>query len=219
MVHAAFLLRNTRWLVSLPAAAYLWYSRSLSMALFLAAAIVNALAVKALKRLLAQPRPAASPEQGDYGMPSSHAASLFFFALALPDSTLADAASAPASRAVATTATMGPLRTCFAAVAAVLSLHRVHGKYHTTMQVLAGSAWGAACAAAWNMAAADAYAYAAARQQSEPTGSALAGVQTQVLFGVAILVVGSLTVGSAERALRKGRKRTASSHCIGCLTS
>ena len=101
----------------MPAAAYLWYSRSLSMALFLAAAIVNALAVKALKRLLAQPRPAASPEQGDYGMPSSHAASLFFFALALPDSALADAASkfaAPMMRPASREAVLAKLRALLA---------------------------------------------------------------------------------------------------------
>ena len=186
----------------MPAAAYLWYSRSLSMALFLAAAIFNALAVKTVKRLVAQPRPAASPEQGDYGMPSSHAASLFFFAIALPDSALKGETSATAT----TIATMGSLRVCLAILAGALSLHRVHGGYHTTPQVIPGGIWGAACAVAWNGIAADAYEFAASRQQIKRAGTTQTGMPMQAMLCAVILLVGALIVGSIERVLSKGRK-------------
>jgi membrane-associated phospholipid phosphatase len=105
------------------------------------------LVAKVLKRILRDPRPATALalRKHDPGMPSTHAACTFFFAvhLALQLSMLrggfADA------RAAAVAAGLG-------AAAVGNACHRVQMGAHTAAQVIAGAALGVASAAAWHAA-------------------------------------------------------------------
>ena len=202
----AFLLKNTRWMVSIPAALYLLRTRDMAMALFLAAAIANACLVKGLKRCIAQPRPASSPQQADYGMPSSHAASLFFFAWGMPDTVLAElslaALAAAPTTATAASVTIAPVRWMLCSVAAALSLHRVHGKYHTLAQVIVGGAIGTVDAQLWNAHADEAR--ASTLRYGRAAGAGVSSSDcASALVTIALLLAGALAVGSIERSAVK----------------
>lgn len=68
----------TKWIVSALCALVL-YMRSSVAFLLIFGGCISALIVKGLKRIIKQPRPH-QPDGQDFGMPSSHAASVCFFA-------------------------------------------------------------------------------------------------------------------------------------------
>lgn len=98
-----------------------------------AASLANAAAGKALKRLLRAPRPpgAAGAGKTDPGMPSSHATSLSFLALAAATAL----AGSPAGHAAGLAIVLGAM---------VALVWRVGCGYHTVPQVAAGCALGSA---------------------------------------------------------------------------
>jgi len=170
-----FLSNNVRWLVAVPSAAYLWWFRDVAFALFLCAAIANAVVVKVLKKLLRQPRPPHSPHHGDSGMPSSHAASLFFFS--------SGGEFAEGSQLLLLHMTV-----------AALALHRVRSGHHFVSQVVAGAALGGANGTLWRV----------SKDRCLRTLLALSGgagrhgaiVQVSLLV---IVIAGAAAVASVER--------------------
>ena len=95
-------------------------------------ACMNGLAAKLLKRLLNIRRPSGAA-LSDPGFPSSHAASLFFFAAALAGSARCSSDDAAA----------------LYAIAAALSYARVYAGLHTLFQVAGGALLGATSSALW----------------------------------------------------------------------
>ena len=73
-------LCSTKWIVIAAAATALAYYHDLETALCLVGAVLNGILSKILKKMLRMPRPTGAP-LADPGMPSSHAQSLFFFAV------------------------------------------------------------------------------------------------------------------------------------------
>eukprot|EP00053_Salpingoeca_punica_P023707 m.11208 g.11208 ORF g.11208 m.11208 type:complete len:152 (+) comp5537_c0_seq1:30-485(+) len=139
-----FLNRNCSWMVSSTAFAVLFYRRDWPTFIFVAGSLLNAALGKTLKYVLKHERPisttAAAPKT--HGMPSTHANSLFFFAVHLSLNTLACRDWQPASQWLI----VGSLFSYASAV----SLTRVYIEpVHTLAQVVAGVALGTVCAAGW----------------------------------------------------------------------
>jgi dolichyldiphosphatase len=187
---AARELLRTRFLVSGATLAVLVTRPEPAVVLFVAGALLNALLGKLLKRALAQPRPPRSADAGltDYGMPSSHAQSLFFFAAFL--SRFVGSAPPELSWARGLEAWLGA---ALWAVVVVYSLSRVARGYHTLAQVAVGGGIGAATGFAW---------YAALPSLTPaalPGWGRGAAVALMVLFG-AVLVERSLQKRAASAA-------------------
>ena len=182
----AWLSAYTRWLVSIPSALYVWWFRDVRFALFLCAAVANALVCKVLKALLRQPRPASSPHHGDNGMPSSHAASLFFFS--------AGGGFAPG----------GSWRCAMLhVIAAALALHRVRSGHHYLAQVAVGAALGAASGLLWR--ASEERCLRAALALSGDMGQHETLASALLLF--LLFALGAATVASVERSKKAARHR------------
>jgi membrane-associated phospholipid phosphatase len=86
---------STRFTVSLSFLLYTLYHRNPQSITFLILAIATAVLGKILKRLLSEARPSNSPlqEEGDHGMPSSHATSLSFISFTFVQITAPPAAA------------------------------------------------------------------------------------------------------------------------------
>ncbi|KAL2760523.1 hypothetical protein ACRALDRAFT_1078794 [Sodiomyces alcalophilus JCM 7366] len=149
------------WLALLPQAlcvvyvTLIWSTREIEVALMFLGQLGCEAANFALKRLIKEERPRRIHGKG-YGMPSSHAQFVFFWALFLvlflfvrhrpPHDPARDAryrsrALSRAERAVGSVVAL--------VAAAAVAWSRVYLGYHTTRQVFAGSAAGAFCAVAW----------------------------------------------------------------------
>ena len=148
------MLLSTKWAVALCCCAALLTARDGFTARLLVGAACNAAGARALKRVLAQPRPAKAKREGaaTYGLPSSHAHLLFFLACSL-SAALAGRAVTPAP-AWATELLPGArgaaAQAALLAGAALLSLWRVVIERHTVPQVAAGVVTGSLGALAWD---------------------------------------------------------------------
>lgn len=157
-------------------ATLIWSTREAEVALLFAGQLACEAANFALKRLIKEERPARIHGKG-YGMPSSHAQFVAFWALSValfllvrhrprgiasaarttkPKAASAATLSRPADAAAAHShATVFSfverlLASAFAlAVAAAVAWSRIYLNYHTTRQVLAGSLAGVVCAVGW----------------------------------------------------------------------
>lgn len=127
---SALLADATKWAVCAAAgvAAVVWRGRAANV---LAGALANAAVAKVLKRVLNAPRPEGS-RKTDAGMPSSHAASLFFLARA------AGRASTP----------WGALALLL--ISALACAWRVRCGYHSIAQVGVGTVLGVSNEAMWH---------------------------------------------------------------------
>ena len=179
--------KNTKWIVSLSAAAVLLYRRDAIAVSAIFGALSNAVLGKTLKRVLRQKRPDGAP-LADPGMPSSHAMSLFFLSCYLCAAILSWTPTwLPVQRAAA----MGSLL-CFSTFSAAW---RVTSGLHTMAQILVCAVLGGTNGVLWfhftagNMAALHAMDKIMAANNSIPA----------MLCGV--LVAGALIVGSIERKI------------------
>ncbi|EKX51638.1 hypothetical protein GUITHDRAFT_134529 [Guillardia theta CCMP2712] len=180
--------KNTRWLVSLTAAAFLIWRRDAVTIAAIGGALGNAALGKLLKRLLAEKRPDGAPVS-DPGMPSSHAMSLFFLSLYLSAAINVWTDWPMAARTIVTSSLL-----IFSTYSAAW---RVRAGFHTPAQILVGSVLGGFNGMAWfyfnhqNMAALqrlDVF-----LKESSALPWALCGS----------LIVGALLVGSVERKISK----------------
>lgn len=96
-------------------------------AYYVAGAMLNGILSKVLKRIIREPRPVGSRKKG-YGMPSSHACSLFFFSAAL----LANARA----RSHVISPLVGIVALIYSVVA---SSYRVSSRLHTAAQTVVGA--------------------------------------------------------------------------------
>jgi len=179
--------KNTKWIVSLTAAAVLLYRRDALAVSAIAGALGNAVLGKTLKRVLKQKRPDGAP-LADPGMPSSHAMSLFFLSGYLCAVTVAwTPAWTPAQRVAAMAALLS-----FATSSAAW---RVASGLHTTPQIFVGALLGGVNGVLWfritasHMDWLQSLDHMLAADRSIPA----------VLCG--ILIAGALVVGSVERKL------------------
>ncbi|KAJ2772598.1 hypothetical protein IWQ57_001694 [Coemansia nantahalensis] len=128
------------WVLVLCAAALAYYRNAMAVFVIFGACCC-AVVAKALKRILRQERPPGTNgcrQRKSYGMPSSHSASVIYFATLL-SVLLADVFGTYVSVATAALAATG--------VAA--ALYRVKSGHHTVAQVAAGGCLGWAFALAW----------------------------------------------------------------------
>jgi len=136
--------RNTRWIVSLTAAAILLFRRDAIAVSAIVGALGNAVLSKVLKKVLQQDRPEGAPlhaETSDPGMPSSHAMSLFFFCGYLCAATVTWSGFPPAGVAGACVGLV--------AVATYAARWRVTAGFHTTQQVVVGAVLGGLNGVTW----------------------------------------------------------------------
>ncbi|EIN14015.1 hypothetical protein PUNSTDRAFT_95511 [Punctularia strigosozonata HHB-11173 SS5] len=147
--------RKPRWLAFLDrtnvtvtsiTACFLLYSRSAGIAYFCIGAVACSLSVKVVKKALRQPRPMGATHKISYGMPSTHSATISYYATFI---LLACAHSAihPTLPAHPLTRIIPPLIVLPWALAIAAS--RVWLGHHTGAQVGVGCAYGVAWAAAW----------------------------------------------------------------------
>ncbi|KXN82101.1 Dolichyldiphosphatase 1, partial [Leucoagaricus sp. SymC.cos] len=134
-------------------AAFLLYTRSAGVAYFVVGAVTCSVTVKLVKRAIRQPRPppslAGRKMKASYGMPSTHSATITFFAayILLACQNLPIHRTLPQSPAA--TRLIPPLIAIPWALAIMMS--RVWLGYHTWAQVTAGSAYGVVATGAWFM--------------------------------------------------------------------
>lgn len=134
-------------------AAFLLYTRSAGVAYFAAGASTCSLTVKLIKRAIRQPRPppsiAGRRVKASYGMPSTHSATITFFAtyILLTCQHLPIHKTLPQNPVIVRL--MPPLVTTPWALAIIMS--RVWLGYHTWPQVAAGSAYGVGMTFVWFM--------------------------------------------------------------------
>lgn len=136
--------RNTRWLVSLTAAAILLWRRDAIAVSAIIGALGNAVLSKVLKKILREERPDGAPlnpETKDPGMPSSHAMSLFFLSGYLCAAAITWSGFPPLGIAASCAGLLG-----FASYAA---RWRVTAGYHTAPQVIVGSILGGINGVGW----------------------------------------------------------------------
>lgn len=179
--------KNTKWIVSLTAAAVLLYRRDALAVSAIAGALGNAVLGKTLKRVLKQKRPDGAP-LADPGMPSSHAMSLFFLSCYLCAVTVAwTPAWPPVQRAAAMAALLS-----FAASSAVW---RVASGLHTMPQILVGALLGGANGVLW-------FGFTASHMDLlQGLDQVLAADRSIPAVLCGILIAGALVVGSVERKL------------------
>jgi membrane-associated phospholipid phosphatase len=116
----------TKWVVSCAVGGGLLYFHDAPAILLAAGGLANAAVTKVAKRMINAPRPESAPEAKKVtaGMPSSHASSLAYFAVAL------------------VLLTRQPYTLTALVLAVIASGWRVTAKYHTVEQMLAGLALG-----------------------------------------------------------------------------
>ncbi|KAJ7172491.1 hypothetical protein C8R46DRAFT_1086142 [Mycena filopes] len=140
----SFLDRTNLTVTGLTAIAIL-LTRSAGVAYFGAGAVACTLAVKVLKPAIRQPRPALGKKK-TYGMPSTHSASVGFFATYVPLACvylpLHSSVPGGAAARLLVPAVVLPW-------AAMIALSRVWLGHHTWTQVAVGCAFGAAFAGMW----------------------------------------------------------------------
>ncbi|KAJ3571885.1 hypothetical protein NP233_g3457 [Leucocoprinus birnbaumii] len=130
---------------------FLLYTRSAGVAYFAAGASTCSLTVKLIKRAIRQPRPPPSlvrrKVKASYGMPSTHSATITFFAAYI----FLACKNLPIHKTLSPNPTitrlMPPLITTPWALAIMMS--RVWLGYHTWPQVAAGSAYGITLTMLW----------------------------------------------------------------------
>ena len=179
--------KNTKWIVSLSAAAVLLYRRDALAVSAIAGALSNAVLGKVLKRILQQKRPDGAP-LADPGMPSSHAMSLFFLSCYL------------CSAIVSWTPTWSPLQGA-AAIASLLGFAasgaawRVKSGLHTAAQVVVGGLLSGTNGFLWFHFTASHMEVIEAMDKMMAANNAVPAALCAVLIG------GALVVGSDERKL------------------
>jgi hypothetical protein len=179
--------KNTKWIVSLTAAAVLLYRRDALAVSAIAGALSNAVLGKMLKRVLKQKRPDGAP-LADPGMPSSHAMSLFFLSGYLCAVTVAwTPAWQPAQRAAAMAALLS-----FATSSAAW---RVASGLHTTPQIFVGALLGGVNGVLWF------HITASHMEWLQSLDHMLAADRSIPAVLCGILIAGALVVGSVERKL------------------
>ncbi|KAJ1425690.1 hypothetical protein B484DRAFT_397840 [Ochromonadaceae sp. CCMP2298] len=130
---------TAKYFVSLSASLAILCSDSPLPLYYVSCGILNSISSKLLKNLIRQPRPAASPKQG-YGMPSSHAQSILYFATVL-------AFKSPLGAPVEELGTWGALLGSAGLVAVPAYCYyacswRIQAGLHSTEQTLVGAAIG-----------------------------------------------------------------------------
>jgi dolichyldiphosphatase len=98
---------------------------------YISGAMTNGLITKAVKSITKQPRPAGSERKG-YGMPSSHASSLFYFSSVIIANSL--------KRPHLVSPTVAVIAVVYSAIA---SSWRIFSGLHTTLQTIVGALLGA----------------------------------------------------------------------------
>ncbi|KAJ7709923.1 hypothetical protein B0H17DRAFT_244735 [Mycena rosella] len=141
----SFLDRTNFTVTALTAAAIL-FTRSACVAYLGAGALACSLSVKVLKRGIRQPRPALRQTKKTYGMPSTHAASISFYATFIPLACIYLPLH-PSVPAGAMARVLVPAVTIPWAVLIVLS--RVWLGHHNWAQVAVGCAYGVGFAGVW----------------------------------------------------------------------
>ncbi|KAJ2302839.1 hypothetical protein IWW55_003229, partial [Coemansia sp. RSA 2706] len=131
-------LDTCEWTLLLCLAALLYYRNALS-AFTVAGAVACTLTAKLLKLLLRHERPAHCPNRLSFGMPSTHSASIVYFATIM---SYIAADMLPARRAIPAAAGL-----CLLGAAAALS--RTLNGHHTLLQVAAGCGLGVSFASVW----------------------------------------------------------------------
>ncbi|EJD52106.1 hypothetical protein AURDEDRAFT_55881, partial [Auricularia subglabra TFB-10046 SS5] len=130
----------SQYLTTAGGAAVALNTRSAAVAHFLAGAVLCALSVKVVKRLIRQPRPV------NRLMPSTHSAAIWFFAsyAVLANAQLPTHPAFPQAPAFRTLSTYG-----LVLWASVVAGSRLWLGHHTVAQVAVGSAYGMGCAYGW----------------------------------------------------------------------
>ncbi|KZS95850.1 PAP2-domain-containing protein [Sistotremastrum niveocremeum HHB9708] len=140
------ILNRTSRIVTALTALFFLYTRSLGVAYFIAGAVACSIFVKSVKKVIRQPRPPGLSKKVSYGMPSTHSATIMFYAtyIVLASALLPIHQSLPQS----------PLTRVVPPVVAVpwassIALSRIRLGHHTPAQVFVGSVLGCAFAASW----------------------------------------------------------------------
>jgi len=141
------LLNRTSKLVTFTTAVFIIYTRSLGAAYFAAGAGVCSLTVKVLKRVFREERPANTTYKITYGMPSTHAATISYFATYISLAAVTIPTHPSLSKVPRQAIALAP----FAVVptAFIIALSRIWLGHHTGKQVIAGSTVGVTLATGW----------------------------------------------------------------------
>ncbi|KAF8902102.1 hypothetical protein CPB84DRAFT_1729284 [Gymnopilus junonius] len=143
-----FLDRTNVTVITLTAS-FVLYTRSAGVAYFSVGAVFCSFSVKALKKIIRQPRPPHIPGRKlktSFGMPSTHSTSISYFATYILLASLYLPIH-PSLGPVLASRILPPLITLPWAVAIVMS--RVWLGHHTWPQVFVGSSYGVAFASVW----------------------------------------------------------------------
>ncbi|KAF7440486.1 hypothetical protein PC9H_000831 [Pleurotus ostreatus] len=143
--------RQTNFVVTGLSAAFLLYTRSAGVLYFTLGALLCSATVKLIKRAIRQPRPvvehAAGKRKVSYGMPSTHSATIIYYATYIP---LA-CAKLPIHPSLPANSFVTRVLPVLIAVpyGYVIAASRVWLGHHTWKQVVVGGSYGAALAAVW----------------------------------------------------------------------
>ncbi|KAL0946916.1 hypothetical protein HGRIS_013077 [Hohenbuehelia grisea] len=142
----AFLDRTNLTVTALTAICIL-YTRSAGAAYFATGALACSMTVKVIKRAIRQPRPKhPSQRKLSYGMPSTHSATIMFYATYIPLA-CANLPLHPRLPQSSSIRLLAPL--IVVPWSTLIAVSRVWLGHHTWAQVAAGSLYGVAFAAAW----------------------------------------------------------------------
>ncbi|KAL4898618.1 phosphatidic acid phosphatase type 2/haloperoxidase [Aspergillus ambiguus] len=142
------------WLALVPQAlcvvyaTLIWSSREAEVLLMFAGQMGCEALNFVLKRIIKEERPKQMFGKG-YGMPSSHAQFMTYFAIYLGLFLLSRHAANPSSPSALSFCMRSVLAIGISIAAAAVSISRIYLNYHTPRQVLAGCAAGVVCALAW----------------------------------------------------------------------
>ena len=142
-----FIGRSAKLAVSCAAAGAILRSESWRPMYFIGGGLANGVLSKTLKAIIRQPRPSASKKKG-FGMPSSHAQSLFYFASILlflgiypPSSSFPFDGNY--GKIASSRSTLSPLIGLLSLLYAIIaSSYRVTSQLHTILQTFAGAITG-----------------------------------------------------------------------------
>ncbi|KZT02493.1 PAP2-domain-containing protein [Laetiporus sulphureus 93-53] len=141
--------RSTNSIVTTLTAGFLVYTRSAGVAYFATGAVICSMTVKAIKRLVRQPRPVKTirgRRKKSYGMPSTHSATITFFAVYITLSCLYLPIH-PSLPSRMITRVLPPL--IVLPWATTIAVSRTWLGHHTWLQVGAGCACGLIFAPIW----------------------------------------------------------------------
>ncbi|KZV87764.1 phosphatidic acid phosphatase type 2/haloperoxidase, partial [Exidia glandulosa HHB12029] len=138
---------QAQYITTILGAAVELYTRSAGVAFFLGGAVLCAVSVKGVKRLIRQPRPPNHlSRKTTYGMPSTHSATISYFAASvlLASGYLPLHPAFPNSPLFRASAALG-----MGVWALLVSASRIWLGHHSVLQVAVGSAYGIGFAATW----------------------------------------------------------------------